>query len=103
MDQLTRTSPFVRIRHQNECGKEYWNPHEMCKLLGYSSWHSFQNTLIKARFSCEHSKQYVLYHFYLMVDVKIAGNGSLRKTERVRLSRYACYLTIRAPVGHQVQ
>ena len=94
MNQSIHTSPFERIRHQDERGKEYWEPHELGKLLGYSSWHSFQNTLIKARFSCEHSKQFVLDHFYILVDVKIARNGSLRKTEGVRLSRYACYLTI---------
>lgn len=94
MIKTTHTSPFEGIRHQGERGKEYWSARELGKILGYSSWHSFQNTLIKARFSCEHSKQYVLDHFYILVDVKIAGNGSLRKAEEVRLSRYACYLTI---------
>jgi DNA-damage-inducible protein D len=94
LNQSTHTSPFVGIRHQDERGKEYWEPHELGKILGYSSLHSFQNTLLKARFSCEHSKQYVLDHFYLLVDVITAGNGALRKIERVRLSRYACYLTI---------
>ena len=88
MDQLIHTSPFEKIRHQDERGKEYWEPHELGKLLGYSSWHAFQNTLIKARFSCEHSKQFVLDHFYILVDVKIARNGSLRKTEGVHLSQY---------------
>ena len=94
MNELNHNSPFETIRHQDHHGKEYWQPHELGKILGYSSLQSFQNTLIKARFSCEHSKQFVLDHFYLLVDVKITGNGSLRPTETVRLSRYACYLTI---------
>ncbi|HET7638547.1 MAG TPA: hypothetical protein VFK47_07375, partial [Ktedonobacteraceae bacterium] len=39
-------------------------------------------------------KEDVFYHFYLQIDVVITGNGSLRKTEFYRLSRYACYLII---------
>ena len=103
MIQSIHISPFEGIRHQDERGREYWESRELCKLLGYSSWHSFQNTFIKAQFACERSGQYPLYHFYLLVDVKITGNGSLRNTDAYRLSRYACYLIIRAPVGHQLQ
>ena len=94
MNQLTHTSPFDGIRHEDERGKEYWSARELGKLLGYSRWLSFQNTIIKARESCEHNKQYALDHFYLQIDVIRTGNGSLRKTEAYRLSRYACYLII---------
>ena len=94
MNQLTHTSPFDGIRHEDERGKEYWSARELGKLLGYSSWQSFQNTIVKAREDCEHNKQYALDHFYLQIDVIRTGNGSLRKTEAYRLSRYACYLTI---------
>jgi DNA-damage-inducible protein D len=37
---------------------------------------------------------FTLEHFYLQIDVVRTGNGSLRKTEAYRLSRYACYLII---------
>jgi DNA-damage-inducible protein D len=94
MNQLTHTSPFDGIRHEDERGKEYWSAHELGKLIGYSSWHAFQNTLVKAREACSHNNQYALEHFYLQIDVKRTGNGSLRKTEAYRLSRYACYLII---------
>src|SRR5438552_17193424 len=94
MNQLTHTSPFDRIRHQDERGKEYWSARELGKLLGYSSWQTFQNTIEKARIACEDSKQYVLEHFYLQIDMVRTGNGSIRKTEAYRLSRYACYLII---------
>src|SRR5690242_5909708 len=94
MIQSIHTSPFEGIRHRDERGKEYWEPRELGKILGYASFQSFQNTLIKAKFSCEHNGQYVLDHFYLLVGVKIASNGSFRHTEGLRLSRYACYLTI---------
>ena len=94
MNQLTHTSPFDRIRHEDERGKEYWSGRELGKLSGYSSWHAFQNTLVKAREACVHNNQYALEHFYLQIDVIRTGNGLLRKTEAYRLSRYACYLII---------
>ncbi len=94
MNQLTRTSPFDGIRHEDERGKEYWSARELGKLLGYSRWQSFQNTIVKAREACGHNNQYALEHFYLQIDVIRTGNGSLRKTEAYRLSRYACYLII---------
>jgi DNA-damage-inducible protein D len=100
-NQLTHTSPFDRICHLDERGKEYWYTCELGKLLGYSNWQSIQNILVKAREACEHNKQYALDHFYLQMDVKITGNGSLHQTEVYRLSRYACYLIILCADPHK--
>ena len=94
MCQTPHTSPFDTIRHEDEHGKEYWSAREFGKLLGYSSWQAFQNTIEKARIACEDSKEDVFYHFYLQIDVVIRGNGSMRKAEAYRLSRYACYLIV---------
>ena len=94
MNQLTHTSPFDGIRHEDEHGKEYWSARELYKLLGYSSLQAFQNTIVKAREACDDSKEDVFYHFYLQIDIVRTGNGSLRKIEAYRLSRYACYLII---------
>jgi DNA-damage-inducible protein D len=94
MSQIPHTSPFDTIRHEDEHGKEYWSAREFGKLLAYSSWRAFQNTIEKARIACEDSKEDVFYHFYLQIDVVIRGKGSMRKTEAYRLSRYACYLIV---------
>jgi DNA-damage-inducible protein D len=94
MSQIPHTSPFDGIRHVDEQGKEFWSARELYKLLGYSSLQAFQNTIVKAREACAVSKEDIFYHFYLQIDVVITGNGSLRKTEAYRLSRYACYLII---------
>jgi DNA-damage-inducible protein D len=94
MSQISHTSPFDAIRHEDEHCKEFWSARELYKLLGYSSLRAFQNTIEKARIACEDSKQDVFYHFYLQIDVVMTGNGSLRKTEAYRLSRYACYLIV---------
>ena len=94
MSQIPHTSPFDGIRHEDEHGKEYWSARELYKLLGYSSLQAFQNTIVKAREACDDSKEDVFYHFYLQIDIVRTGNGSLRKIEAYRLSRYACYLII---------
>jgi len=94
MNQLTHTSPFETIRHEDERGRDYWRAHELYKILGYSSARALQDTVEKARIACEDSKEDVFYHFYLQIDVFITDNGSLQKTEFYRLSRYACYLII---------
>jgi DNA-damage-inducible protein D len=94
MSQLARISAFDRIRHEDEHGKEYWSARELYKLLGYSSLQAFQNTIIKARIACDDSKADIFSHFYLQIDVVRTGNGSLRKKEAYRFSRYACYLLI---------
>ena len=101
MNQSTRISPFGGMRHKDERGREYWSARELGKLLGYSRWQSFQNTLVKAREACVHNNQYALDHFYLEIDVIRTGNGSLRKTEAYRLSRYACYLIIQNADPHK--
>jgi DNA-damage-inducible protein D len=94
MSQILHTSPFDAIRHEDEHGKEYWSARELYKLLGYSSLQAFQNTIVKARIACDDSKADIFSHFYLQIDVVRTGNGSLRKKEAFRLSRYACYLLI---------
>ena len=101
MSQIPHTSPFDGIRHEDEHGKEFWSARELYKLLGYSSLNAFQNTIVKAREACEDSKQDVFYHFYLQIDVVRTGNGSLRKIEAYRLSRYACYLIIMNADSHK--
>jgi hypothetical protein len=70
MDQISHSSPFDAIRHEDEHGKEYWSARELYKLLGYSSLQAFQNTIVKAREACAVSKEDVFYHFYPMPPLK---------------------------------
>ena len=67
MNQLTHTSPFDGIRHEDERGKEYWSARELGKLLGYSSWQSFQNTIVKAREDCV-AQQTIRFRPFLSSD-----------------------------------
>lgn len=87
-------SPFDAIRNENEQGNEYWSARELYKLLGYSSWERFKGTIDRAKSACEEAQQVVADHFHTDVKMIIAGKGAKRKTEDVRLSRYACYLVL---------
>lgn len=93
-DTPRHTSPFDAIRHTNEQGNEYWSARELYKLLGYSSWQRFQYAIEQAKHACKESGYAVSDHFNVDVKMVKLGSGAHRKTEDIRLSRYACYLTI---------
>src|SRR5947209_1150376 len=95
MSQSSHVSPFDAIRKVDEHGNEYWSARELYKILGYSEWRNFRNTVIKrAMKACEENGRVTADHFvqsYKMVEL---GSGSQRKTEDVLLSRYAAYLVV---------
>lgn len=88
------TSPFDAIRKIDECGNEYWSARELYKMLGYSRWEKFRDTIERAKVACEEAGQAASDHFHLEVQLIATGKGAKRKVEDIRLSRYACYLTL---------
>jgi DNA-damage-inducible protein D len=93
-NQGTSGSPFDAIRHESAQYGEYWSGRELYKLLGYSSWQKFRETIERARMACEGSGQATSDHFNLEVKMIPTGKGAKRKVEDVFLSRYACYLVL---------
>ncbi len=87
-------SPFEAIRHTSEDGAEYWTARELAKVLGYTEYGKFRNTIKKAETACETSGQAVSDHFAHVSDMIAVGKGAHRQVEDVRLSRYACYLVV---------
>src|SRR5260370_39662827 len=98
-------SPFDAIRHVEEQLGEYWSARELYKILGYTEWRNFNNTVIKrAMKACGENGRAISDHFVQSYKMVSLGSGSKRKTEDVFLSRYAAYLVVSAPVtGHQSQ
>ncbi len=88
------TSPFDAIRYTDEAGNEYWSARKICKILGYSRWEKFRETIDRAKKACEESNEAVSDHFHLEVQMIVTGKGAMRKVEDVHLSRYGCYLTL---------
>lgn len=94
LSNIPHASPFEAIRKENEDGNEYWSARELYKLLGYSRWEKFRETIERAKIACEESGHSASDHFHLEVQLITAGKGAKRKVEDMHLSRYACYLTL---------
>jgi len=93
--QGTYTSPFDAIQHASDEGSgEYWSARELYKLLGYSRWEKFQQSLEEAKVACEQSGQPISDHFHLEVKMIKAGKSAKRAIEDYHLTRFACYLAV---------
>jgi DNA-damage-inducible protein D len=64
MQDSPHVSPFDAISKIANDGSEYWSARELYKILGYSEWRNFNNTVItRAMKSCEENGQAVSDHF----------------------------------------
>lgn len=93
MSEQQATS-FEAIRQEDQEGNEFWSARDLAKVLGYTEYGKFKNTLQKAEIACENSGQNVADHFAHVSDMIEVGKGAKRKLQNVHLSRYACYLVI---------
>jgi len=73
-------------------GIECWSARELQKLLGYTQWRNFVNTIDKAKESCQNAGENVTYHFAGVSKVIEAGKGAHHEIDEILLTRYACYL-----------
>jgi DNA-damage-inducible protein D len=69
-----------------------WSARELQKLLGYTQWRNFENTIDKAKESCQHAGECIHYHFADVSKVIGAGKGAVHEIDDMLLTRYACYL-----------
>lgn len=86
--------PFESIKHVDENGAEYWLARELAKVLQYSEWRNFENSIFKAMEACKNSGQDINLHFGGVATFTKINNGSTRKISDYALSRYACYLIV---------
>lgn len=85
---------FEQIRQVDEQGNEFWSARTMAKALEYSEYRHFQPVIERAKEACVNSSQKLTDHFEDILEMVPIGSGAERKTDSVRLSRYACYLIV---------
>ena len=94
--KLTKKSValFENIKKIDEDGREYWSSRDLWKILEYTEHRHFLPVIEKAKISCENSGHLVLDHFEDILEMVSIGSNTERQMKSVKLSRYACYLTV---------
>ena len=85
---------FENIKKIDEQGREYWSSRELAKILEYKDYRNFLTVINKAKESCSNSNVTINDHFVDVTDMVSIGSGAIRTIETIRLTRYACYLTV---------
>ena len=85
---------FENIKKIDEKGREYWSSRDLAKILEYKDYRNFLTVINKAKESCSNSNIMLIDHFVDVTDMVSIGSGATRTIETIRLSRYACYLTV---------
>lgn len=85
---------FENIKKIDEESREYWSSRDLAKILEYKDYRNFLTVINKAKESCSNSNIMLIDHFVDVTDMVSIGSGATRTIETVRLSRYACYLTV---------
>ncbi len=95
MDKKTITklkNSFDEIVHQTDEGLEFWFARELQGILGYSQWRRFNETIERAKISCENSGAIVTDHFAGVGKTIDMPKGAKKTVPDYMLTRYACYL-----------
>jgi DNA-damage-inducible protein D len=89
-----KPSLFEEIRKSDELGNEFWSARDLAKILEYTEYRYFKAVIERAKEACKNSEQSVSDHFVLLHEMIELGKGAKRKSDNMKLSRYACYLIV---------
>ena len=85
---------FESIKKTDDNGIEYWSSRDLWKILEYTEHRHFLPVIEKAKISCVNSGHSVSDHFEDILEMVVVGSNAERQMKSIKLSRYACYLTV---------
>lgn len=85
---------FEQLKKVDENGNEYWSARELSKVLEYSEYRHFIPVINRAKEACTNSGHNIPDHFEDFLEMVTIGSGAQRKSDSVKLSRYASYLIV---------
>lgn len=88
------TATFESIKKIDENGVEYWLSRDLAKILEYADYRNFITVINKAKEACSNSGNDILDHFGDITEMVTIGSGAQRPINTIKLTRYACYLTV---------
>ena len=75
-------------------GIECWSARELCPLLGYAKWQTFENVLAKAKEACKNAGTDISDHFTGVSKTIPMPKGATKEMEDFMFTRYDTSLTI---------
>lgn len=85
---------FENIKKIDGNGVEYWSSRDLWKILEYTEHRHFLPVIEKAKLACSNSGHLVSDHFEDVLEMVVVGSNAERQMKSIKLSRYACYLTV---------
>ncbi len=85
---------FEQIKHVNENEQEFWYARELQEVLEYKQWRRFEDTIERAKDSCQNSGNEISDHFAAVGKTIDMPKGAKKVIKDYMLSRYACYLIV---------
>lgn len=95
-NRLTKKSRelFEKIKKTDGNGFEYWTARDLSKALEYADYRNFLAAARKAWTACHNSGVDPANHFVTFNEMVSIGYGVERQIDNIKMSRYACYLTV---------
>lgn len=85
---------FESIKRVDDNGNEWWSSRELARVLTYVNYKYFLEVMRKAWTAASNSGVNPANHFVVYNEMVPIGSNAERQVDTVRMSRFACYLTV---------
>lgn len=87
------SSPFDKIKHIDEQGREYWCARELQELLGYQRWENFDDSIKRAKIAIQNIGENPQQQLRDATKLQNRGNrGAIQTVKDYHLTRYGAYM-----------